>query len=62
MKRLHPLLLMLLSFFTMQAAAHRGPEAMNQHLFEHLLIAFALSIPIGYGFLRLLKRSGDTNR
>ena len=41
------------------AMAHVGPEAMDHHLVEHLLIALAIGLPLVYGLLRLLKRSGD---
>ena len=62
MKHLHLLLLPILTFFTTQATAHVGPEAIDRHLIEHLLIAFAIGLPIGYGFFRLMKRSGDSSR
>ena len=44
------------------AMAHVVPESMIQHFAEHLLIAVAIGIPLIYGFLRLLKRSGDSRR
>ena len=37
--------------------AHVGPEAMDRHFLEHLLIALAVGLPLAYGVLRLLKRS-----
>ena len=62
MKMLHFLLLPTLAFFTTQAAAHVGPEAIELHLIEHLLIAMAIGLPVGYGLFRLLQRSGVSNR
>ncbi len=41
------------------AMAHVGPQAMDHHLVEHLLIALAIGLPLVYGVSRLLRRSGD---
>ncbi|MCP5088522.1 MAG: hypothetical protein GY952_17170 [Rhodobacteraceae bacterium] len=62
MKMLHLLLFTTLALFANQAAAHVGPEKMNLHFIEHLLIAMAIGLPSGYGLFRLLQRSGDPNR
>lgn len=51
--------LTLISFHATSAMAHVGPEAPDHHLAEHLLIALAIGLPLVYGLLRLLKRSGD---
>ena len=50
---------LLLSALTLGAApvlAHAGPEALDQHFIEHLLIALTIAVPVGYGLLRLMKR------
>lgn len=39
--------------------AHVGPDATDHHFVEHLLIAFAIGLPLVYGISRLLRRSGD---
>lgn len=42
--------------------AHVGPDAIDHHLVEHLLIALAIGLPFVYGLSRLLKRSGEPRR
>ena len=40
------------------AMAHVGPEALDRHFIEHLLIALAIAVPVGYGLLRVMRRGG----
>ena len=61
MNKTHALLLTILILFAAPALAHVGPEAQGQHLLEHLLIALAIAVPVGYGVLRFLRR-GDHRR
>ena len=42
-----------LMLFTCPAFAHVGPEAMDRHLFEHLLLALIIGLPTGYALLRV---------
>lgn len=58
MKRSSKLLLPALTLASAPALAHVGPEALNQHFVEHLLIALAVAVPVGYGILYLLRRGG----
>lgn len=39
------------------AMAHVGSEALDKHLFEHIVIGLVIAIPAGYGLVQLLKRS-----
>jgi hypothetical protein len=55
------LLLSSLLLCAVPAMAHVGPEALDQHFIEHMLIALAIAVPVGYGLLRFLKR-GDSRR
>lgn len=42
--------------------AHLGPDTIDHHFAEHLLIALVMGLPLLFGLLRLLKRSGDPHR
>jgi len=42
--------------------AHLGPEAVDHHIAEHLLIALAIGLPLLFGLMRLLKHSGYLRR
>ena len=59
MKRSSKLLSTALTLVAAPAVAHVGPEALNHHFMEHLLIALAVAVPVGYGILRLLRRGGS---
>lgn len=42
-----------LTLFALPAVAHVGPEAVDRHFIEHLLIALMVGLPAGYALLRL---------
>ena len=44
-----------LTFYALPAMAHVGPEAVDQHFIEHLVIALVVGMPLGYLLLRMLK-------
>ena len=44
------------------ALAHVGPDAVDHHFAEHLVMAFALGLPVLFGLLHLLKRNGNPRR
>jgi len=56
MKKSYALLIMILILAAAPALAHVGPEAPGHHFLEHLLIALAIAVPVGYGVLRFLRR------
>jgi hypothetical protein len=58
MKKLSMLFLSALTLSAAPAMAHLGPEALDQHFIEHVLIALAIAVPVGYGVLRFLQRGG----
>ena len=62
MKRASNLIATLAIFCAAPAAAHVGPEALERHFAEHLLIALVVGLPVGYALLRLLKRSARSGR
>jgi hypothetical protein len=41
------------ALFSLPALAHIGPEAMDRHFFEHLIIALAIGLPAGFGIYKL---------
>lgn len=57
MTTLPALLLITLSLTALPAMAHVGPDAMDQHFIEHLLIALVVGLPAGYALFRLLSPS-----
>ena len=59
MKRIATLKAVLLALAAPAAFAHAGPEAMGQHFFEHMAIAFALAIPVGYGLYQWRKSRAE---
>ncbi len=62
MKTAHTLLLSALTLSMAPAMAHTGPEAMDLHFIEHLLIALVIGLPLGYGLLRVLKKGSNPGR
>ena len=62
MRKFQTTLLAAMALCATPVLAHVGPEAMDRHFLEHLLIALAVGLPLAYGVLRLLKRSGDHRR
>ena len=59
MKRSSKLMLTTLTLVAAPALAHVGPEALNHHFMEHLLIALAVAVPVGYGVFHLIRRGGS---
>ncbi|OQX32315.1 MAG: hypothetical protein B0D96_00720 [Candidatus Sedimenticola endophacoides] len=57
MKVFNVLLTALMGLVSVPALAHVGPEAMEQHFIEHLLIVTAVALPVGYGVVRWLAGS-----
>lgn len=43
-----------LAMITLPALAHVGPAAMEQHFFEHMLIALIIGLPAAYALLRFV--------
>ncbi len=58
MKKPRALLLSALTLGAAPVLAHVGPEALDQHFVEHLLLVLTIAVPVGYGLLRLMKRGG----
>lgn len=48
--------LIALISMTTPTLAHVGPEALDRHFFEHLLIALVVAIPLGYGLYRRARK------
>ncbi|MES9871492.1 MAG: hypothetical protein ABW146_00170 [Candidatus Sedimenticola sp. 6PFRAG7] len=53
MKILRSLLATVLAFIALPAMAHTGPDAMDAHFIEHMLLALIVGLPAGYALLRL---------
>ena len=57
MKLLGSLIIAALAVNATPLMAHTGPAALDQHLFEHIIIALAVGIPLAYGLFKYLKRT-----
>jgi len=53
MKLPNALLTTILTLLSASAMAHVGPDALDEHFIEHLVLALVIGIPMGYGLLRL---------
>lgn len=53
MKHFYTLTITLLALAAAPAMAHVGPEAMDSHFIEHMVLALLVGLPAGYGLLHL---------
>ncbi|MES9960344.1 MAG: hypothetical protein ABW089_07925 [Sedimenticola sp.] len=62
MKRFIPLFATTLAFTAVPVLAHVGPEAMDKHFVEHMILALVVGLPAGYALLRLAAGSMKKDR